>query len=213
MAGFAVVNPIEDSIGPKSLAGVTEKLKLKGVVLYCSRGAYHPAHSRAMRFYECVRDLRLPIFFHNFAEGPQAVLEYAQPHLIDEVAREFPEIKIVIGNMGIPFFQQTIWMVSKHKNVFADLTIRPGKVWQVFNIVTAAHEQGVMDKLIFGSGYPAAAPGDCMEALLGFNKLMAEAKLPVVPRGSIRNIIDRNTLEVLGIDHPAASSGKPENLD
>jgi predicted TIM-barrel fold metal-dependent hydrolase len=153
-----------------------------------------------MKFYESAQSLGLPVFFHNGGTlGPQAVLDYAQPYLLDEVAREFSELKIVIGTMGMPFVEQTLSMVAKHKNVFADLTIRPGNVWQIYNMVTAAHECGVMDKLLFGSGFPFGKAKECIETLLSFNKLLADTNLPTVPRGSIQNIIERDTLEVLGI--------------
>ncbi len=131
-------------------------------------------------------------------------MEYAQPYLLDEVARAYPDLKIVIGNMGVPFVEQTLAMVSKHQNVFADLTIRPSKVWQTYNIVVAAYEQGVMDKLLFGSGSPLGSASECIETLLGFNMLLADTKLPTVPRGSIRNVIERDSLELLGIRHAVA---------
>jgi predicted TIM-barrel fold metal-dependent hydrolase len=126
-------------------------------------------------------------------------LDYVQPYLLDEVARTFPALKIVIGTMGAPFVEQTLSMAAKHENVYADLTIKPSSVWQVYNTVVAAHERGVMDKLLFGSGYPLGKAGECIETLLGFNKLLADTNLPTVPRGSIRNIIERDTLELLGI--------------
>jgi predicted TIM-barrel fold metal-dependent hydrolase len=170
------------------------------MVLYCSQCGFHPAHSRAMKFYESAQELGLPVFFHNGgALGPEAVLDYAQPYLLDEVAREFSALKIVIGTMGIPFVEQTLSMVAKHKNVYADLTIKPSNVWQVYNMVMAAHECGVMDKLLFGSGFPFGKAEDCIETLLSFNKLLADTNLPTVPRGNIQNIVERNTLEVLGI--------------
>jgi hypothetical protein len=56
-----------------------------------------------------------------------------------------------------------------------------------------------MNKLLFGSGFPFGNAGECMETLLGFNKLLGDTNLPTVPRGNIRNIIERDTLEVLGI--------------
>jgi predicted TIM-barrel fold metal-dependent hydrolase len=200
MIGFAVVEPTTDKISVKNLAALTDKLGLKGVVLYCSQCGFHPAHSRAMKLYESAQELGLPVFFHNGgALGPEAVLGYAQPYLLDEVAREFSALKIVIGTMGSPFVEQTLSMVAKHKNVYADLTIRPGNVWQVYNTVTAAHECGVMDKLLFGSGFPLGKAKECIETLLSFNKLLADTNLPTVPRGNIQNIIERDTLEVLGI--------------
>jgi predicted TIM-barrel fold metal-dependent hydrolase len=200
MIGFAIVEPTKDKISVKNLAALTDKLGLKGAVLYCSQCGFHPAHSKAMKFYESAQELGLPVFFHNGgALGPQAVLDYAQPYLLDEVAREFNTLKIVIGTMGSPFIEQTLSMVAKHKNVYADLTIRPGNVWQVYNMVVAAHECGVMDKLLFGSGFPFGKAKECIETLLSFNKLLADTSLPTVPRGNIQNIIERDTLEVLGI--------------
>ena len=201
MVGFAVVEPIQDKISVNNLKPIKDKLGLKGVVLYCSACGFHPAHSRAMRFYESAQELGLPVFFHNGdgALGADAVLDYAQPYLLDEVAREFAALKIIIGNMGMPFIEQTLSVVGKHENVYADLTIKPSNVWQTYNTVVAAYERGVMDKLLFGSGFPLGNAGQCMETLLGFNMLLADTNLPTVPRGSIRNIIERDTLELLGI--------------
>ena len=203
MIGFAVVDPTEDRLTDKALTSLTEKLGFKGLVLYCSIGGFHPAHSQAMRLYEAAQEAGLPVFLHNGSHklDAQAILKYAQPQLLDEPARAFPELKMVIGNMGVPFVEQTLSMVSKHENVFADLTIRPSKVWQTYNIVVAAHEEGVMDKLLFGSGFPLGNAGECIETLLGFNMLLGDTKLPTVPRGSIRNVIERDSLELLGIKH------------
>jgi predicted TIM-barrel fold metal-dependent hydrolase len=201
MVGFGVINPIKDKISVNKLKPIKDKLELQGIVLHCCAKGIHPSHSRAMRFYESAQELELPVFFHNGHSvfGTDDVLSYAQPFLLDEVAREFSSLKIVIGNMGIPFVEQTLSMVAKHENVFADLTIRPNNVWQTYNTVVAASESGVMDKLLFGSGYPLGTAGECIETLLGFNMLLADTNLPTVPRGSIRNIIERNTLELLGI--------------
>ncbi|MHC4476502.1 MAG: amidohydrolase family protein [Planctomycetota bacterium] len=203
MLGFGLVDPTKDKIGSKSLAALKEKLGLKGVVLYCSSNGFHPAHSRSMRFYESAQELGLPVFFHN--GGPfcaSAVLDYAQPYLLDEVARRFPGLRMVIGTMGAPFVDQTLSMLAKHENVYADLTINPSNVWQVYNMVVSAHEYGVMDKLLFGSGFPFAQPGECIETLLGFNKLLADTNLPTVPRGSIKNVIERDAVAALGIERP-----------
>ncbi len=206
MTGFAVVDPTQDRLTDRAIVSLTERLGFKGLVLYCSLSGFHPAHSQAMRLYEAVGEAGLPVFFHNGGHhlDARAVLEYAQPFLLDDVARTFPELKIVIGNMGIPFVEQTLAMIAKHENVFADLTIRPSMIWQTYNIVVGAYEQGVMDKLLFGSGSPLGRASECMETLLGFNMLLADTKLPTVPRGCIRNIIERDSLELLGIRGMAA---------
>jgi len=214
MVGFAVVEPGRDKAGLIDLESIQEKSGVKGVVLHCSARGFHPAHSSAMKFYESAQELGLPVFFHNAGDvlGADAVMEYAQPYLLDEIAREFTELKIIIGSMGVPFVEQTLSMVARHKNVYADLTIRPKSVWQTYNMVVAAYERGVMDKLLFGSGFPSGDAGQCMETLLGFNMLLADTNLPRVPRGNIRNIIERDTLRLLGISHeiPDAPEQEPE---
>jgi predicted TIM-barrel fold metal-dependent hydrolase len=212
MVGFAVVEPGKDKVGLNDLESIQEKSGLKGVVLYCSARGLHPAHSSAMRLYESAQELGLPVFFHNAGDtlGADAVMEYAQPYLLDEIAREFSELKIIIGSMGMPFIEQTLSMVARHKNVYADLTIRPKSVWQTYNMVVSAYEHGVMDKLLFGSGFPTGDAGQCMETLLGFNMLLADTNLPTVPRGNIRNIIERDTLRLLGIKHEIPEEPEPE---
>lgn len=213
MVGFATIEPDKDRAILKNLKSIPDKLGLKGVVLHCSARGFHPTHTSAMRFYESAQELGLPVFFHNSADalGPQAVLEYAQPYLLDQIAREFTELKMIIGSMGVPFVEQTLSMVARHKNVYADLTIKPGNVWQTYNMVVAAYEHGIMNKLLFGSGFPSASAGQCIETLLGFNMLLADTNLPTVPRGSIRNIIERNTLQLLGIRAQIAESREPES--
>jgi predicted TIM-barrel fold metal-dependent hydrolase len=213
MVGFAVIDPTKDNVTVKHLTSLRDKLGLRGVVLYCCQSGFHPTHSRAMQFYESAQELCFPVFFHNSGAdlGREAVLDYAQPYLLDVIAREFGGLKIVIGTMGIPFVEQTLSIVAKHENMYADLTIRPNNVWQVYNIVMAAYERRVMDKLLFGSGFPANKAGECIEKLLGFNMLLADTNLPTVPRGNIQNIIERNTLELLDIGNKGATVEEDED--
>ena len=196
---FAAVNPVQDKVTQKAVNSAIGNVGFSGAVLYCCDDAFHPAHSRAMRFYEAAQELKFPIFFHNSQTNPASVLNYAQPYMLDEIAFKFPSLKMIVGNMGLPFHEQTIALIAKHPNVYADLTITPQKVWEVYNIVTSAHEASVMDKLIFGSGFPKAKPDQCLETLLGFNRLLANTSLPTVPRERLRTIIERDTIKLLEI--------------
>lgn len=210
--GFGVIDPTQKTVTEAYLDQFTQEWHLQGFVMYCSACGFHPTHSDAMTFYQAVSELGLPVFFHNgdLDVSCEGNLAYAQPFLLDEVAKSFPSLKIIVGSMGIPFIDQTIAVLARHENVFADLTIRPSNVWQTYNIVMAAHEQGVMDKLVFGSGYPIAESQVCIETLLGFNNMMADTKLPTVPRGSIRAIVERNSLELLSVDYSRIMSQHPE---
>ncbi|MFH1369960.1 MAG: amidohydrolase family protein [Planctomycetota bacterium] len=200
MVGFAFLNPLTDNLSTRAVKSATEKRGLKGIVLYCSQTGFHPAHSTAFQLYESAQELALPVFFHNSPIGPGGFLEYARPFLLDEIARTFPALKIIIGNMGRPFTEQTLCLLEKHPNVFGDLSVKPGSIWEVYNLVVAAHELDVMDKLLFGSAFPAARAQQCIERLLGFNRLLGATNLPTVPRENIQRIIERDTLKLLGIE-------------
>lgn len=198
--GFAVINPAEDAVTQKAVKALTLDKGLSGLALYCAEDGFHPTHSRALRLYEAAQQLGLIIYFHNCPPySPDAVLDYARPWLIDEVARTFDSLKIIIGRMGSPFLEQTNSLLVKHANVYADLTIHPQRVWQVYNLVMTAYEAGIMDKLLFGSGFPFAEPGACIETLLGFNKLLANTHLPQVPREKLRSVVERDSLSLLGL--------------
>ncbi len=200
MVGFGVVEPTQDDVSVKAVGLLRDKFGFSGAVLYCAECGFHPAHSRAMRFYASAQEGGFCIFFHNSGSlGRQAVLDYAQPYLLDEIARTFGDLKIIIGDMGAPFVEQALALAAKHENVYADLTINPAKVWQVYNTVVSAYEYGVMDKLVFGSGFPLGRASECIETLLGFNKLLGDTALSAVPRSEIRKVVERDALEVLGI--------------
>jgi uncharacterized protein len=200
MKGFAFIEPTHEVYNSRKLKEVTKNLGLCGTVVYCAHGGFHPAHSKAMRFYEAAEGLGLPVFFHN---GPvlkaDSYLEYAQPVLLDSIARTFRKLKIIIGDIGLPFVEQTYAMLAKHDNVYADFTINPGRAWETYNIVVRAYEHKLMDKLLFGSGFPLGRADRCIEVLLGFNRLLSEASLPSVPRAEILDFLERDTLSALSI--------------
>lgn len=198
--GFANIDPVLDPVRLKAVKSQTVDKGFVGAVLYCSENKFHPCHSRAMRFYEAAQQLGLIVYFHNCPPySPEAAMDFAQPWLIDEIARIFPEMKIIIGRMGMPFFWQTESLLAKHENVYADLSVHPQRIWQTYNLVVSAYEAGIMDKVLFGSGFPFAQPDACIETLLGFNKILANTHLPQVPREKLRSIVERNTLTLLGL--------------
>lgn len=200
MIGFATFNPLADKVNVESVASVVDKGNFKGIVLYCSEKGFHPCHSRAIRLYEAAAELGLPVFFHNSAPYSQdAVMQFADPVLIDEIARDFPDLNIIIGAMAEPFIEKTIALIAKHNNVFGDLTVRVDKPWQTYNRIRRAFEAEIMDKLIFGSGYPCGNIQASVETLLGFNKMLPDVSLPNVPREKIREIIERDVFELFSI--------------
>lgn len=198
--GFAVVNPLREANPAGAAAEQISMRGIKGVAVYCPHIAMHPMHSKAMELYKWAQKSRVPVFFYNSSKLPQeAVLDYSQPVLIDQVAREYPELKIIIGNAGRPFVDQTIAVIGKNPNVYATISIQRSKIWSAYNTIIRANEAEVLEKFLFCSNYPESSLNQCMESLLGFNRAVADTKLPLVPLDKIRNIINRNSISLLSM--------------
>jgi uncharacterized protein len=58
----------------------------------------------------------------------------------------------------------------------------------------------VIDKLLFGSNFPFTDATDCIEQLYSINQIAQGTNLPVVPRESLRGIVERDALGLLGLE-------------
>jgi predicted TIM-barrel fold metal-dependent hydrolase len=197
--GIAGVDPLSPDAMNQIAAGVD--LGLHGVCISPACQGIHPAHSAAMRVYERCDSLGLPIFVTNLEPlTSAAVMDFARPSLLDEVARTFPNLPIVIGGFGYPWIDETVVLIGKHSNVFADIAGVASRPWQLYSALLNANAMGVMDKLLFGSGFPRETPAKAIEALYGINSYSHGTRLPSVPRAQIHNIVQRDSLRCLGIE-------------
>ena len=200
LIGFAGIDPTEAQ-SLEELRVAREELGLRGVTLSPSNQGFHPSDTRAMAiFADCERH-RMPVLIHpggHLAE--QSRLEFARPVLLDEVARVFPKLRLVIAQLGQPWVDETIILLAKHPNVFADVSGLLGRPWQAFNALISAHQYGVIDKLLFGSDFPYTNAAGCIEAVYSLNQIAQGTNLPVVPREALRGIVERDALSLLGLE-------------
>ena len=200
LIGFAGIDPTEPG-ATDELHRAREQLHLRGVTLTPSGQDFHPQDSRAMRIYELCGHYRTPILFHQGTHFTVASkMEYARPFLLDEIARSFPQLKLIIAHMGHPWIEETAAMLGKHPNIFSDLSSLLRRPWQAYNALVLAHQYGVIEKLLFGSDFPFGSAGSCIEQLYSINQLSHGTNLPSVPRTALRDIVERDALALLGIE-------------
>ncbi len=199
LIGFAGIDPTErDAVQEVKIA--REDLQLRGVTISPANQDFHPCDTRAMAVYEEAARLGMPILVHPVGQfSMESKLEFARPYLFDEVARSFPKLRIVIAQMGQPWVDETIAMLGKHANVFADVSGLLSRSWQAYNALVTAHQYGVIDKLLFGSDFPYTSAGECIEALYSINQITQGTNMPLVPRESLRGIVERDTVSLLGL--------------
>lgn len=205
--GFAGIDPLAGDVAAK--VDQAKSLGLVGVTISPAAQGFHPSHSRAMALYQRCAELDLPLLVHGVTHlSPEAKLEFSQPYLLDEVAREFPKLRIIVAQVGYPWVEQTLVLIGKHRSIFADLSNVVTRPWQLYNVLLSAHQQGVTDRLLFGSDFPFCTPQKAITTIYSVNTLTQGTMLPSVPREQLRSIVERDVLEVLGIrkGEPAKAS-------
>jgi predicted TIM-barrel fold metal-dependent hydrolase len=207
LIGFAGIDPTDDA-WPAELAMAQEELGLKGVTVSPGLQDFHPADTRAMNLYrECLRR-GMPVLFERSHRSAAAKMDYSRPLLLDEVAREFPGLRIVVSHLGYPWIHETVVLLAKHANVYADIAGLSRHPWLSYNALMPAYEYGVMNKLLFGSDFPHRSPAECIEALYSLNQVSAGTSLTTIPRQKLRGIVECDALALLGIEQPAPVANK-----
>ena len=208
LIGVAGIDPTNLSEALDDLVQARTQLGMKAVAMYPAAQDFHPADSRAMQVFAEAAKLGMPVFVHQGIHVGAAVkLDFARPVLLDEVARELPQLKIVIAQMGYPWVEECVCLLGKHPNVFADVSALPVRPWHAYQALLSAFQYGVMDKLLFGSDFPYTTPTAAIEGLYRINQLVTGTNLPTVPRSLIAAIVERDALTMLGIDSPPSGSG------
>ncbi len=206
LVGFAGIDPTDPVEAVEDMIRAQEELGLKGISISPAAQNIHPKNSKVEPVFEKAVSLRMPVLFHpGIRIARECVLEYAQPVLLDEVAREHKTLNMVIAHLGYPWVKETLVLLAKHNNIYSDVSWLLHRPWEAYQAVLSAYQYGVMDKLLFGSAFPHSTPAQCIETLYGINHLCAGTNLPTIPREALRGIVEREALELLGIEHSPAT--------
>lgn len=201
--GFASVDPSDPSAVDKVRYAATD-LGLKGLKLSPPYQGFHPHSDEAWRVYTAAADLGLAITFHQGGVFLRSgALEYAQPMLLDRVARTFTEMPIIVAHAGQPWSFETQALMFKNPNVFTDLSARYGRPAQLAGILQGLLDYGVTDRVLFGSDFPTYRPADCLDQFRALS-LDLDSAGPRFDHDLIASIIDERPLSLIGIDVPVA---------
>lgn len=199
--GFAGIDPTAGHCEQSLERAIN--LGLTGVVISPGAQGVHPSDTRAMALYEACQEKRLPVLVESGATLARAShMEFSLPYQLDEVARTFPELRIVLSSLGHPWIEQGLALIAKHPTVYADLSELIGRPWQLYNALVLAHQHGVMNQLVFGSNFPFCTPEKAIVTIYSVNTHVQGTHMPTVPREQLRSIVERDTLSCLGLPTP-----------
>ncbi|MGQ9509957.1 MAG: amidohydrolase family protein [Thermodesulfobacteriota bacterium] len=147
------------SINPNLHGDMVERLEeyvriggVKGLKLHPSYQFFYPNEARLYPLYQKAQELKIVIIFHigtSIFKGTR--LKYSDPIYLDDVAVDFPDLKIVMAHSGRGFWYEACFSLSRlHKNLYMDITGLPPQ-----NLLRYFPEfEKNADKVVFGSDWP-----------------------------------------------------------
>ena len=196
--GFASVHPADPG-APDEFEEAITRHGMRGLKLSPTYQGMDPRSPECWRLYEIALAHRVPVMFHC-GGAYTGSLEFADPCLLDKVAMAFPDLKLIVAHFGQPYMEQTAILMRKNENVFADLSARYHRPWQLYNGVMIAMEYKVTERLLFGSDFPVGTPADAMRRFRAINDWGVEATMPKIPENLIEEIMYERPLSLVGIE-------------
>lgn len=184
--GIGSVDPTQPGAA-EALRTAVREWGLHGVKLSPPYQGWHPHSEEGYAVYRAAADLGIFLMFHQASVfSPIGFHEYANPSLLDKVAREFRDTKLVLAHFGKPWMNETVELMMKNRNVYADISTLPIKTWQMYTGLRLAIEGHVTGRLLFGSDFPSFNPRQAAEDFLA----IADLPMPLpIPRAVLEDIL------------------------
>jgi predicted TIM-barrel fold metal-dependent hydrolase len=164
LVGVASVNLYRPMEAVRELRHCVKELGFKALRIVQWLWNLPPTDRRFYPLYaECV-ELGIPFCCQVGHTGPLCPSEPGRPiPYIDEVAIDFPELKIVGGHIGYPWTTEMIAVATKHENVYIDTSAYVAKRFPA-ELVTYMQKNG-RKKVMFGTNYPMVTAAMCLKDL------------------------------------------------
>ena len=190
--GMKAIQELKTSVNDLGMRGAAVDPYLAQI--YANDAKYYPIYSKCC-------ELDIPIVFTTGPATlvPNAIIDHVAPRYIDVVARDFPELKIVISHGGYPWVNEAIIVAERNRNVYIDLSEYE------FSPMSEAYIQAantmIPDKILYASAHPFV---DFKQALQTYESLDFKPEVR-------SNIMYGNAARLLGLkqvaDNPVNGSG------
>lgn len=152
---------------------------VRGMKLYPGYEPFYPHDPKLRGVFALAEEFEVPVMIHSGdTYSPMGRVRFSHPLHVDDVAVDYPNVKIVICHIGNPWIRDCMEVVYKNKNVYTDIS---GLVLGDFNDRFEAFMRKQLqemliygvepDKVLFGTDWPISS----MESYLEF---MDELTIP-----------------------------------
>lgn len=190
-----VINPHLVLVPEKEIRSWYER-GAKGLKFLPSYHHYYPNDVSLYPIYRVAEELGLPVTFHTGSSVFRNTrLKYSEPLWLDDVALDFPGLKILMAHCGRGFwYDEASFLARLHPNIYLELSgLPPAKL-----LTYLPNLEALADKAVFGTDWPACP---------GFSRNVQEFnKLPLSPEAKAR-ILYHNAAAIFGL--PAGKTSPP----
>ncbi|MBW8636621.1 amidohydrolase family protein [Hoeflea sp. WL0058] len=186
-SGLAGVDPFRGMQGIYDLERGVKELGFVGAHLYPHWFGLAPNDRRYYPYYSKCCELDIPIMMqvgHNLIYSRERRLpSVGRPITLDEVAIDFPELKLIGIHIGIPWTDEMISMAWKHENIFIGVDAYAPKHWPS-QLVHYLNTYG-REKVLFGTDWPVIDPERAVKEVDALN-LRPESKDLLMRENALR---------------------------
>lgn len=171
-SGLCGVDPFRGMQGLRELERAVTEYGFVGAHLYPHWCGLPPDHAKYYPYYTKCAELDIPIMMqvgHNLVYSRERRLpSVGRPICLDQVAIDFPELKLLGIHIGVPWTDEMISMCWKHENVYTAGDAYAPKYWPE-SFVHYANSYG-KEKVLFGTDWPVIDPERAVKEIdeLGF---------------------------------------------
>lgn len=168
--GWVGINPLTTMESVRYIDYAVRELGFKAVHVYphwfgvpINDRLYYPIYAKCA-------ELGVPIGLQVGTQSPRSGAKLcAQPVLLDDVAFDFPELKILGLHLGHPFVTEMLMLCKNHENVYVVADAHPPQFWggEVLDYINQTYwsNKDGAQKVIWGTDYPVQSFAESLRQL------------------------------------------------
>ncbi len=161
---FASVDPWKGKMAAREARRLVAEYGIKGFKFHPTMQGFFPSDRMAYPLYEAIQEAGAVALFHTGQTGVGSGmkggmgmrLKYSNPMHVDDVAVDFPDLKIILAHPSFPWQEEALAVCQHKPNVYIDLS---GWSPKYFPEILVKYANSLLKKkMLFGSDWPAITP-------------------------------------------------------
>ena len=204
--GYAGIDPNMDTKGAlRELDRCYKDYGIVGLKFHPAYQAFFPNdRQRAYPIYEKCVEYGLPVLFHTGSTRmTRCTIRTCRPVFLDEVANDFPDLRIIMTHYGWPWTEEALATIWRHEHVYLDLSgWMPTYIFAHQPVVFQYMNSVIPEKFVFGSDFPALSPRLWIEDFAQYveNGLEWGGKRRHFREENLEKFFRANAIEALNLD-------------